>query len=325
MSLLIVVPVLNEADHLAATVTRLLADPAARDAVLAIPDSGSTDGSLELAARLAASDPRIRLVDNVGGRQGAGVNRAVATYGDAAEVVLRADAHCGYPADFVSRVVEAMAQRRADGVVSVVVPMDTVGITTVQRAAAAAQNSVLGNGGSAHRTAGSSGYVDHGHHAAMVVSAFREVGGYDEAMVSNEDAELDARLTAAGGRIWLAGDATITYYPRASFPALARQYRSYGLGRAQNVLKHRTRPKLRQLAPAVVTAANVAALVTALRYPKALALPVAYAGACTALGAAEALRAGDPAVALAGPAAMVQHHAWGAGFWTGLLRYGRRR
>ena len=55
-------------------------------------------------------------------------------------------------------------------------------------------------------------------------SAFLEAGGSDESFTHNEDAELDLRLGKAGHRIWLTGNTFMTYYPRAAFRPLARQY-----------------------------------------------------------------------------------------------------
>jgi hypothetical protein len=68
------------------------------------------------------------------------------------------------------------------------------------------------------------------------------VGGYDPDFAHNEDAELDHSLRAAGYDIWLTGRTAITYFPRRTLPALARQYFNFGRGRAANLIKHRTRP-----------------------------------------------------------------------------------
>src|SRR3984885_13297203 len=88
---------------------------------------------------------------------------------------------------------------------------------TIQKAAAATQNSLLGNGGSAHRREGKGGrWVDHGHHALIRLESFRAVGGYDESFPQNEDAELDHRLANSGYKIWLTSQTSLTYYPRSS-------------------------------------------------------------------------------------------------------------
>ena len=127
-----------------------------------------------------------------------------------------------------------------------------IGEAGFQRAVAAAQNSPIGTGGSAHRMGNASGPVDHGHHALMRIDAFRAVGGYDETFRANEDAELDYRLRQAGHTIWLTDRTAMTYYPRATVSGLFRQYFGYGGGRARNILKHRMRPRLRQMAPLAI-------------------------------------------------------------------------
>ena len=204
------------------------------------------------------------------------------------------------------------------GATSVVVGMETIGRPGFQRAAAVAQSSRLGAGGSAHRNGGASGWVDHGHHALFRLDAFAACGGYDESFSHNEDAELDVRLARAGGRIWLTGAAPMTYYPRATAGALWRQYLNYGRGRARTVLKHRTRLRLRQALPLAVAPAALAALAAPLWWPAALPA-LGWALACLTYGAVLGLRRRDVWAALAGPAAMIMHLAWSAGFWSQLL------
>ena len=150
---------------------------------------------------------------------------------------------------YCDRLIEEAAATGAD---SVVVSMATKGVGVFQKATAAAQNSKLGNGGSPHREGAKGHWTDHGHHALMRVAAFRAVGGYDESFSHNEDAELDYRLRQAGYRIWMTDKTFMVYYPRASVSGLFRQYLGYGRGRARNVLKHRTLPKIRQMIPLMV-------------------------------------------------------------------------
>jgi succinoglycan biosynthesis protein ExoA len=196
--------------------------------------------------------------------------------------------------------------------------MDTQGRTFFQRAAAAAQNSVLGTGGSAHRSEAKAGWVDHGHHALFDLASYEAVGGYDESFSHNEDAELDHRLTREGGRIWLTDKARIVYHPRSTPQALWKQYFSYGKGRARTVLKHYTPLKFRQAIPLGIAPAVASVLLAPLFW--AFALP-ALLWMATALGYGLLLGAKkrDPAAAIAGVAAMIMHLGWSAGFWTQLF------
>jgi succinoglycan biosynthesis protein ExoA len=211
-----------------------------------------------------------------------------------------------------------IAEARLTGADSVVVSMDTRGENAFQSAVAAAQNSVLGTGGSAHRLAGEGRWVDHGHHALFSLNAYRTVGGYDESFSHNEDAELDLRLSQLGGRIWLTDKARIGYYPRSTPGALWQQYFSYGRGRARTVLKHYTPLKIRQALPLAVAPA-VATLALA-PFFWAFALPaLVWMMAALSYGALLAVKRRDPAIALSGPAAMIMHLGWSTGFWAQLF------
>ncbi|MGH7019205.1 MAG: glycosyltransferase family 2 protein [Brevundimonas sp.] len=317
MGPLIVVPCLNEARHLPGLLRRLLADPGAGDALIVVADGGSTDGSRDIVAILAATEPRLRLLDNPLKLQGAGVNAAVRTLAEGRAWLVRVDAHADYPADYVARLVGAA---KATGAASVVVPLSTRGEGCFQAAVAVAQNSRIGTGGAAHRVGGTSGWIDHGHHALMRIADFVAVGGYDESFSHNEDAELDLRLTRAGGRIWMQADLAVGYYPRATPGALFRQYFNYGRGRARTAYLHQTPLKARQLAPLVV-APTVGlgvlslALIPLCGWAVAGLVPAGlWAGVCLIAGVVAGVRARSPCGLMSGLAAMIMHLAWSAGF-----------
>lgn len=318
MSLLVVIPCLNEAKHLKGLVTGLLADE--QISALVVADGGSDDGSQAIVESLSETDPRVHLLDNPGKIQSAGINLAVARFGEGMEWLLRIDAHCLYPQQYSQTLLKAARAREAD---AVVVPMFTKGIAGFQLAVAAAQNSVLGTGGSAHRSSGKGAYVEHGHHALIRIDLFKQVGGYCEGMPCNEDAELDHRLIEAGGRIWLEPEAAIIYLPRTTMHALAKQYFKYGAGRADTIRRHRLTPRLRQMIPVAVPLA-MAALPFSVVHP-IFALPFfAWLFLCLAVGAiVGSLPKGGRSRGgwrlLAGVAAAIMHAAWGLGFVKGAL------
>jgi succinoglycan biosynthesis protein ExoA len=243
---MVVIPCLNEADHIGPLLEQLRVPADRLDMAVIVADGGSTDGTREIVEAISVDDDQVALLRNAKRIQSAAVNLAVATYGDYFENFIRIDAHGDYPGDYCDQLI---AEASATGADSVVVSMATRGVGVFQKAAAAAQNSKLGNGGSPHREGAKGHWADHGHHALMRVAAFRAVGGYDESFSHNEDAELDYRLTAAGYRIWMTDKTFMVYYPRASVGSLFRQYLGYGRGRAKNILKHHTLPKIRQIIP----------------------------------------------------------------------------
>lgn len=315
MSALVVIPCLNEEAHLPGLLEYLRAD--ANAARIVVADGGSTDRSIEIIRRAADADPRVVLIRNPQRIQSAGVNAAVNAHGADAAFFVRIDAHAAYPKDFLARLLAAQAETGAD---SVTVSMRAVSApgACFQRAAAAAQNSKLGAGGSPHREAGGRAWVDHGHHALFRTAAFLAAGGYDDTFSHNEDAELDIRLKARGAKILLAADIRIDYFPRATIAALARQYFKFGAGRARTALKLKTPLKPRQLIPAMIAPAIALALFAPL-WPWAAAPMAAWLTLCLAYGLALGARERSACACASGFAAAVMHAAWSTGFLTCLL------
>lgn len=321
MTAAIIIPTLDEAAHIAALLAQCAALPETLVREILVADGGSRDATRALVAEAASADPRIRLVDNPRRIQSAGINAAVAGLDPAVIAFVRIDAHADYPADYVPRVLAELAQTGADVLAT---RLRTEGRTPMQRAIAVASNSPFGAGGSAHRQGGYSGWVDHGHHAGFDRATFERLGGYDETFVANEDAEYDARVRAAGGRIWLAGGIEVGYYPRRTLSALARQYRRYGTGRAANALKHRE-IRARQLMPPAMVVALASSLVLALWSPAALLVPAAYLAGLALATAILTARTRRVEALLAFPALATMHLAWGGGFLAALIRERFRR
>jgi succinoglycan biosynthesis protein ExoA len=312
---LVVIPCLNEEASIAGVVNAALKDRDRQRLLVVVADGGSRDGTRNIVAKMARTIPNVRLMDNPLRLQSAGVNLAAELFGNGYRWLVRMDAHARYPDHYVSHLVQEAEQRNVQ---SVVVAMHSQGRHWFQKAVALAQNSLIGAGGSPHRHHGVAGYVDHGHHALFNLAFFRALKGYNQNQSHNEDAEFDARLARAGGKLWLTRNVSVIYYPRAQADELYRQYRNYGRGRALTLLRHKTKPKLRQLLPAAVLPA--ALLLPFVAFSPLAALPFTlWIAACLLYGAGLGIKTRKShgfAVALA---AMIMHFAWSAGFWRGVL------
>jgi succinoglycan biosynthesis protein ExoA len=315
--MLIVIPTLNEAAHIEALLIGLVRDLAGPiEARIVVVDGGSTDGTCALVERVAASHPNVQLLHNRKRTQSTGINLAVREFGDTAEILVRCDAHSVYPEGFCARLLDSLERTGAD---SVVVPLDSIGESPLQRAIAWVSNSPIGTGGAKHRAGHASGFVDHGHHAAFRMEVFRKTGGYDEDFVCNEDAELDCRQRALGARIYLDASIRVAYYPRATLRALYLQYFRYGLGRSRTVRRHPESVRMRQLAVPAHVIASALSLSLSFWSAWLLAWPALYASVLLTCSLAIAVRERSWAGLLAGPAAATMHTAWGIGFLRGLL------
>lgn len=315
---LVVIPVLNEAAHIAACIRSLMdGDARLRDAAFVVADGGSRDDTRAIVEGMRGEFPNLSVLHNPKKLQSAAINLAAREAGEGRRILVRCDAHAIYPANYVMQVADALGQR---GIASVVVPMDAVGKTCFQKANAWIVDTPLGSGGSAHRGGRKSMFVDHGHHAGFDLKSFLQVGGYDETFSHNEDAEFDTRLRKAGGQIFLDADIRLLYLPRATVGSLARQYFNYGKGRARTLMKHGERPKLRQLIPPATLAACVMGLLIAPFNPLALIIPGGYLAALTLASIAVTVKHKSLCGLFAGLASATMHMSWSAGFFRQMLK-----
>lgn len=317
VSVLVVIPTLNEAQNIGSVLHELSADFGYTGASrIVVVDGGSHDGTVDIVRDVMRRDPRIALLNNARRIQSSAVNLAVQSFGQGVDILIRCDAHAHYPCGYVARLIDSLLRTRSD---SVVVPMDCVGVGCMGRSIAWLSDSLVGSGGSAHRGGRSSGYVDHGHHAAFRINTFRIIGGYDESFRCNEDAEFDCRQRAIGARIFLDAGNRITYRPRNSLAALWRQYFNYGAGRSRTVRRHPHSLRMRQLAVPLHSALCLIALGAAHWCLPLLLWPAVYVGALCLNSLALVLRHRSLCALGAVAAAVTMHFAWSAGFFRALL------
>jgi len=149
--------------------------------------------------------------------------------------------------------------------------------------------------------------------------ALREAGGWNEALVRNQDFELNHRLRAGGGRVVFDPEVWFIYRPRESLSALFRQYWTFGRWKAVVVLNDPGSLRPRQLAPLGLFATLVGAVAPSpIRGIARFAL-AAY-GALVAAAAAASEGGWRTA-----PVLLLIHGAWGAGFLAELLQDGPSR
>ena len=314
-----VIPTLDEAASIE-TIIRTLAREKDRipGLEIVVTDGGSRDGTQRIVTRLTVELPYLYLINNTARIQSAAINLAARLWSGRADVMVRCDAHALYRERHIERLIATLGRT---GAASVVIPMDSMGEAGFQKAVAWISDSFVGSGGSAHRGGRTSGYVDHGHHAAFRLPVFLSVGGYDESFTHNEDAELDCRITAAGHAIYLDADIRVAYSARASAASLWRQYFLYGRGRSRTMRKHPGSVRLRQLAVPVHGGLFLASilLATATGELLSLAWPTLYLAALAFISLEIAVRKRSFWGLLSGPAAAIMHTAWACGVAAGFL------
>jgi succinoglycan biosynthesis protein ExoA len=323
----VVMPVLNEEQHLAAAVGKVLDQdyPGELEVILSV--GPSTDRTAEIACELAAADERVRVVDNPAARTPHALNLGVAAAQHS--IVVRVDGHGELTDGYIRRAVELLAQTGAANVGGV---MDARGATPFEEAVAAAYTTRLGLGGSAFHLADSPA----GEAETVFLGVFRKeavlaVGGFDESLHRAQDWELNYRLRQSGRRIWFSPELRVTYRPRSTLRELVAQMYGTGKWRREVVRRHRETINLRYLAPPVavlgLTGGSVLGLLGVLTGNRLLQagfvapagyLAVVLSGAVTAPdGTSTGARLRLPLVLAA------THLSWGLGFLIGLRGWDR--
>ena len=314
----VVIPVLDEERHLAEAVARILGQryPGSLEVMLALgPSSDRTD---EVAARLAAADARVRFVPNPTGRTPAGLNAAIAAASH--EIIVRVDGHALIPEDYVAIAVETLVRTGADNVGGV---MAAEGVSVFECVVARAMISRLGVGAASFHTGGQEGPASTVYLGAFRRSALERVGGYDVTFLRAQDWEMNHRIRETGGLVWFNPAMRVTYRPRPSVGALARQYFGYGRWRREVMRRHPETVSPRYLAPPIAVAGVLSGILAGLvgvAGPIWLRLgwaaPLGY-GALILLGSAVAGRGLRVGPWLRLPLVFAtMHGAWGVGFLT---------
>ena len=258
----VILPVLNEEAHLESAVHSILTQDYQGPIEVILAIGPSRDRTLEIAHELSRKDSRVVIVDSPSGRTAAGLNLALNK--SASPVVVRVDGHAQIPSDYLRLVVEIL---NATGAVNVGGVMAAVGTTPFERAVAGAMRSPLGVGASRFHTGGEAGEVDTVYLGAFRREALVAIGGFDERFTRAQDWELNFRLRENGGTIYFDPRLHVTYRPRSTVRALAKQYFEYGRWRRVVSRRHSGTINLRYLAPPFAVAGFTISVIAGLFLP----------------------------------------------------------
>lgn len=317
----------NEERDLAAAVAAVLGQDYAGPFLFALAIGPSDDATAQIAASIAASDPRVVVVDNPTGLTPQGLNIAVRAGVEAmphAVYLVRTDGHAQLPADYVRVAVDTLERTGADNVGGMMVP---VGDGGVQEAVAFAMSHPIGLGGGRFHTGGAEGETETVYLGSFRRATFERLGGYDEHWTRAQDWELNLRLRTSGALVWFTPRMRVEYRPRGSFRALARQFYKTGQWRREVVRRYPRTASVRYLAPpvaAVLVAAGlvlgVVGLVTGSALVIGFVLPLGYLLGIHVAALVAGRGLPGRALVLLPATLTTMHMAWGTGYLVGVRK-----
>lgn len=317
-SVSVILPVLNEEKYLAATLAAITSQDFKGDFEIILALGPSKDQTNAIATQLAHKDSRIKLIQNPSGKTAAALNAAIAAA--VHPIIVRVDGHALLPKDYIRIAVKTLLET---GAVNVGGIMAAQGETLFEKSVALAMRSPVGVGGSRFHTGGQAGPTDTVYLGVFLKSAIDAIGGFDPAFIRAQDWELNFRLRKNGGVVYFQPDLHVTYRPRSSVRALAKQYFEYGRWRREVMRTHPGTINFRYLAPPVTLALSTVGFFAGMLFSSIfLIAPIGYlVGVVVSgviVGKSFATKLMLPIVLL------TMHMSWGWGFLTSSKRGLRR-
>ena len=306
----VILPILNEELYLRDAVISILSQDYLGNFEIVLAVGPSKDRTQEIADQLHKEDSRVIVVANPTGRTAAGLNLALKE--SLGTVIVRVDGHAQIPNNYISLAVELLTRT---GAVNVGGMMAAVGVTTFEKSVAGAMRSPLGVGASRFHTGGAAGEVDTVYLGVFKKDALLAIGGFDERFTRAQDWELNFRLRANGGTIYFDPRLQVTYRPRSTVAALAKQYFEYGRWRRAVSRRHKGTINYRYLAPPVALSGFLLSLIMGSLIHTIFYLPAAIYLLFMAAASVTIARSISQYIYLLA-VIPTMHFAWGAGFIT---------
>ena len=304
----VVLPVLNEEKYLADSVSAILNQKFDGRLEIILAIGPSQDKTMEIAHKLQREDARVVIIENPTGRTAAGLNLAIAA--SSFSIIVRVDGHSNIPANYCQMAYEILKET---GAVNVGGIMDAKGRSVFEKSVARAMRSPLGVGASRFHTGGGAGESDTVYLGCFRKEALLAVGGFDERFTRAQDWELNFRLRELGGVVYFDPRLIVTYRPRSSLTALAKQYFQYGRWRRVVSRRHQGTINYRYLAPPFTVIATLISLVSGWLITPILFLPALIYGLFILIASIFIGKSLGEILCL--PAVLLTMHiSWGIGF-----------
>lgn len=320
----VIIPCLNEARTITNVLDAIATQTFPLDTLeVILADGGSTDGTQTKIKDFQSSHNNlsIMVISNPKKIIPAALNEAIRA--SRGEIILRLDGHAIPDKNYLRYSVEDLVNGKGDNVGGIWI-IKPGGQGWIARAIAASASHPLAVGDAKYRYTREAGIVDTVPFGCFYKKLVKQIGYFDESLLTNEDYEFNARIRKSGGKVFLDPRIQSQYIARPTIGQLARQYWRYGYWKLKMLRRYPETLRLRQaLPPIFITSILILSFMSiGISYARILlALEiVVYLLAILASVLVTALKRKDISLMIGMPISIaIMHFSWGAGFLASLF------
>jgi len=244
----VIIPCRNEEKHIKSCIEAiLLSDYGAENIEILVVDGMSDDNSRKIIREITSKNQDVKLIDNVGKITPLAFNLGIKN--SSGNYIVIVGARQLIEKNYISHCIAILDSNTQIGCVGGKV--NNVYENPTSKIIATAMDSSFGVGVGNFRNKEEDGFTDTVGTPVYRKSIFNEIGLFDEALVRNQDDELNFRLLKKGYKIFFTVKTGMKYFVRANYKNLYRQYFQYGYWKVYVNRKHKAITTFRQLVPAV--------------------------------------------------------------------------
>lgn len=224
----IICPIYNEQKYIEECIISIIKQDFPRDRIeVLFVDGMSTDTTRRIVKEYSERYNYIRLLDNPQRIVPSALNIAIGE--SKGDVIVRLDAHCVYPSNYISLLVHKLYELNADNVGALCRTLPAKD-SSQSRAVAIVSSHRFGVGNSLFRIGTNIvTEVDTVPFGCFKADVFEKIGLFDTDLIRNQDDEFNARIIKNGGKIYLIPELIIDYYARDKISKMSNMFYQYGL------------------------------------------------------------------------------------------------
>lgn len=244
-SVAVIIPCRNEEAFIGKCIESFISQTYPKELLtIVVADGMSTDKTRDIINKYIRDGQNVKLLENKGLTAPKGMNMGIRETDT--DIVIIFGAHAYADENFVLENVKALDNKEvacSGGVIK------TVNDNDMGAAIAQSMMCPFGVGNATFRYCEEECFTDTVGFGAYRREILEEVGIFDDELVRNQDDELNFRVIKSGKKILLSPKIKSTYYGRASFSKLWKQYFQYGFWKVRVIQKHKRPAALRHLIP----------------------------------------------------------------------------